>query len=655
MNKTLELADDRLQMTLEAKAFGCECDLIERSSGRRWTAPLLGLHVHHRGLRRSEIVREFRIDAFEKEADGVHVVVADAFRRISFGLWLRLRDGELSVSCQPMELYEQENGLHRLFSVDLLPGLMRAEAGDALYLPLTTGALCDPAGKPAVSDRFLIYGEQERWELLPLLPFCAAWNAHGGIMGLAVRGAPDTICSVATDGAGSGSTGLGFSFRKRWHDPVDFRDREIRIVPLAPGDSPECSLAGRIRRHAMEDLGMRPLAERATESPEIRYALSAAIMKLFHGIQNDTGMLRLKYFPGKLASNTSFDTMMTFAEAGDNLRRLKRAGIERVLTFGVGWNPRGHDGMFPTRLPPDPRLGGEGGFRRLLSETAALGYCPSLHDNYTDAYRVSPDWDEDTIIRDEYGDPLAAGLWGGGIQHRVWPPALSDVRLSCQMRLLKEFGVRGMYYIDAIGCPLEVNYHPRHGGPRGDHARGIVRVLDAARDVFGAAAIEAGFLYAAQAADFVVGRGNLKRITEDVCGPIARLFDRQVPIWDIALHGLVMLGGSRDNQWPELLRDVLFGTHPLCEWTARPGMFPVLDETLILKLKSVNDLLVARFGHLQERMIVDYRRIGADAWRTTFDDGTEVAADFAGGELAVNGKTVLCPEPLRAKDAMPNN
>ncbi|MCF7853318.1 MAG: hypothetical protein K9N51_00860 [Candidatus Pacebacteria bacterium] len=638
MPETYTLSDNDLRVQLVKRKAFCECSLL--APGRQWgPVRLLALHVHHKGLRRCEVLTEYTTDLIEEVAGGIHVVVRDAFRKISLGLWIRFHQGELSIYCQPAELYENERDLFRLFAVDLLPELMRAESGERLFMPLTTGAACDPAGKPKISDRFLIYGEQERWELLPLLPFCAACHAEGGIMSLAVRGAADTVCMVDTDGAGAGTVGMGFSFRKKWHDPVDFENREIRYRHLPATDSPEIAIARRIRRHAVEDLGMRPLSERAAESSELKYALSASIMKLFHGIQNDTGTLRQQYFPNKLESNTSFDTMMTFGEAVDCLRRLKEAGIERVLTFGVGWNPRGHDGMFPTRLPPDERLGGEAGFRRMLREAAERGYHPSLHDNYTDAYRVSPDWDSDVIIQDEYGEPLRAGLWGGGIQHRIWPLALSDRQLKGEMRRVRATGVHGMYYVDAVGCPLEVNYHPRKGGPRGDHAKGIARVLGTASEVFGAVATECGYLYAAAAADCVFGGGNLNRVTEDTCGPIALLCDRQVPIWELALHGLVILGGN-GGAWRSIMRSVLFGLHPLSEWTARPGMFPVLDDSMIQRLKNEFDLLVTRFGYLQAREIIDYQHGEDETYRTKFDDGTDVCADLDNGELLVNGEAV---------------
>ena len=59
--------------------------------------------------------------------------------------------------------------------------------------------LTDP-DQIALRDRFMIYGEQPRWELLPTLPVCAVRNPAGGLMAIATGGAAETECHVATDG-----------------------------------------------------------------------------------------------------------------------------------------------------------------------------------------------------------------------------------------------------------------------------------------------------------------------------------------------------------------------------------------------------------------------------------------------------------------------
>jgi len=99
-----------------------------------------------------------------------------------------VRDGELVVRMPMTEVYEDKPVTFRLFSVILLPGLMTTTAD--ILLPLRTGYLCRTTGKPRVRDRFLIYGEQPRWELLPLMPLAAVQGEDGGLMVLATECPP---------------------------------------------------------------------------------------------------------------------------------------------------------------------------------------------------------------------------------------------------------------------------------------------------------------------------------------------------------------------------------------------------------------------------------------------------------------------------------
>ncbi len=635
--------DASLAFTLEQDEHQLRLRLQELSTGQTWgPVPLLRLEVCDKMQKRVDVIERYRIDEVEHLEDGVHVSLGDVFHAVRLGLWLRVRQGELAVRLQPAEVYEDDPALYRVMAIDLLPGLMTTTGQGSLILPLTSGVRCRPQNKPKLSDRFLIYGEQERWELLPTLPFCAVDNAAGGLMQMAVLGACDAECRVATDGCGAGTVGLGFSLRRAWPDPVDFDLREVRIIPIPAGQRADLFCAKRLRRHVMEDLGKPTLRQRAAESPEVAYLLDAYIMKLFYGIEN----VGIMMYGQERRSPMTFRRVMTFAEAKAGLQRLHAAGVDKILTESVGWIPRGHDGAYPTRFPIEERLGGEAGFRDLLAAGAALGYHMSVHDNYIDSYRVTPEWDLETTIHDIYGEPLVSGFWGGGINYRQWPLCFPYDRLEGAMRRVRDLGVRGMYYCDGMANPLEINYHPRHRGPRSGHAQGIVRILETARRVAGAAGTECGFLYGAVPADCMVMCGwgwDLRRTKPE--WTVSALWDQQLPIWQLAMHGLIILEGHGEN-WTGTMRKILFGNHPRTEWSAQPGIMPVLDDQLIGFLKAEHDLVLKRFGYLQLLEMTNYEEPAPNVAMTRFEDGTEIVADFARKELTVNGKAVPRPAPI---------
>jgi len=194
-----------------------------------------------------------------------------------------------------------------------------------------------------------------------------------------------------------------------------------------------------------------------------------------------------------------------------------------------------------------------------------------------------------------------------------------------------------------MGSPLYINYHPKNRGSRSDLARGIDRLLQAARKLFGSVATESGFLYNSITPDLVANPGtawHLKSCRKD--WPITALLERSVPLWQLTMSGLV-LTENQGIDWTDTMRALLYNQQPRYEWTMRPGVHPVLDRPMIRKIKGRYDLLIKRFGHLRLLQMTDYHCEG-QVETTTFEDGTQVTADFAKGDLHVNGKRIERPE-----------
>lgn len=625
-------------MRLEEQEHRLLLALTDRRSGRTWgPVPLLELEVYSKAEFRAEIVRALRIDRVEEVEDGFHVTVGDDARGVRVGLWLRLVGEELSVLMQLSEVYEDSRGTYRLFSVVVLPGLMAvAGVGSRMFLPLNSGMLCFPAGKACLSDRFMIYGDQCRWELLPMLPVCAVQDARSGMVALARQGAEETECHVATDGKGGGSAGFGFSLRQFWPDPVEKATREIRFRRVDAKDDLVVAVAKRVRRHVLDDHGKLTLKQRAAESPALAALLHAYTMKLFFAVENRGIMMT-----GKDKCNpVSFTQVMDFAEAGASLGRIKAAGIDHVHTQCVGYNPSGHDGMWPSRFPIDVRLGGEPGFRELIALGNRLGFTMNVHDNELAAYRRSHDFREAEVVVDQWGQPMALGEWGGGPTYVLNTFARPAGQVESEMRRLKALGLTGCAYLDGMGNPLYRDYSPAHPMTRTDYARATNLLIDTARNVYGAAQTECGFLYCAIAADAMCTGGDvwhMKSCWPD--WPVTALMDKRVPAWELALHDLVLLE-SHGLGWPSIMECILMGRHPRDEWSVHPGVMPVLDDARVAGLKTKYDLCLAQFGHLQTEELLTWEELGDGVQRTTFADGTEVVADFNTQEMSVNGKRV---------------
>ncbi len=642
MCQTFTFGDAKLQAICCQEEKQLTLELIEPASGRRWgPAPLLALEIFARAEGRVDTERQYRIDEVVPLNDGLHIIVGDGFRGIRIGLSLCVRNGELVVRMPMTEVYEDRLATFRLFSVILLPGLMTTTG--TLLLPLRTGYLCRTAGKPRVRDRFLIYGEQPRWELLPLMPLAAVQGEYGGLMVLATEAAGETECHVHTDGTGSGGVAFGFSVRQFWPDPVEFAAREVRYMPLLATDDLVHTPARRLHRHIVEDLGKPTLTQRLAESPELRYLRDAYTMKTFFGIENQGIAMH-----GQAKGNPiTFHRVMTFAECGDILAKIRAAGIDRVVTQAVGWNARGHDGLWPSRFPVEERLGGEEGFRLLNACGTALGFQMNVHDNYTGGFAASPDFDIEEAMVNQWGEPISGGEWGGGLSYILNMDNVPDEKIAREMQRVKALGLEGMGYLDGMGNPLYRDYHPRHRLTRTGYARRTQRLLEIGKRVYGAVGTECGFLYAVLPSDCIVTLFEPRH--EGWCRPewpVGELLDRNVPVLQLALHGLLFIENHGEN-WGGAMEGVLWGGHPRTEWSAHAGIMPVADEAFIARLKGVYDVVLGRFGHLQEQQILSYSEPADGVKQTAFEDGTVVTADFDKQELLVNGQLVPRPEALR--------
>jgi hypothetical protein len=612
---------------------------METSDGCHWASPLFVFEVYDKAEQRVRVIDRYRIDAIREVDGGLHLTISPAGAYIRAGFWIRLVDGELSVTMPMTECYEDKLITHRLFAVRVLPELMTTDGPGTLFIPVNSGVISHTANKPKLADRFMIYGEQSRWELVPMLPICGAQTPTGGLMALARQGAEETECHVNADGAGSGTVGFAFSLRQFWPDPVEFATREIRFTPMPASADLLHFAAKRLRCHVMTDLGKPTLLQRAQESSEVAANLNAYFMKLFYAVENCGIMMEGK----EKGAPITFVNVMTFAEAQGLLARVKAAGIEHVHTQSVGWNPSGHDGLWPTRWPIEERLGGEAAFRALIAFGNELGFTMTVHDNHKSAVRRSPDFREDMVVHDQWGQPMGLGEWGGGITYVLNSYYLPDEWIDGIMRKLKGLGLTGPAYLDGMGNPLHRDYHPAHRLTRTGYAHGTNRLIEKAKMIYGAAGTECGFMYCVIPADSMcTGGADWHMMWCNPEWPITQMLDQRVPAWNLALHDLIML----ENQglgWSTIMHNVLLGLHPRDEWSARPGVMPVLDNARIAQQKAVYDICLAQYGHLQTAELLAYHEPEPGIKTSRFADGTEVIADFTNEELIVNGECVPRP------------
>jgi hypothetical protein len=287
-----------------------------------------------------------------------------------------------------------------------------------------------------------------------------------------------------------------------------------------------------------------------------------------------------------------------------------------------------------------------------------------VHDNYADSYADSTDFNADFLVRNVWGAPLPRGLWAGGATCAVNPFKLGEERAKRDMLRLREMGVAGVYYLDAMGVPLEVDYDPQRGGPRRAHAEGLEWIVKQGREVFGACGVECGFAYIAVHSDYI-GSSPLRNLPSFLRSntPIQSVIDERVPLWQMTFHGM-LIHSTADEPIPtldKLLEAVETGGLPRSDFSgANPdsggSLFAVQwDDRLLPSYKAKHDILINRLGKNQFAFIENHTKLGADRYQTAFSNGCVVEVDYQGKNLSVDGKKIPIPDlfdlklPVRTK------
>jgi hypothetical protein len=635
----MKLENKRLVLTCGVKDGRVK--LRDKQTGLALDGGLCEMEMLWSPIQRIELQKDIRVTRAERlSATKARFRFLGEWSQIEFDLVIALDDNEFTVTVPWASLREHRQDFFRLFGVRPLPRLLTADKADVFVAPVRAGALIRPAKHTLpIKDRFLIYGQQPRWEDLPLLPVLATYTeGRHGIVAIAEQGDCDAQYEVEITRDGTAHHGFSTRYRYHWIDPVDPCDRVFRYVSLDPGDADYSGVGRRLRKHFRETWQMTTLTEKAERSPEVRYAAGALFMKTFHA-QKDLGHEH---------GDGTYRVFQTFAETKGQLKKIRAAGVERAAIQLVGWNMDGHDGRFHIRFPVDPRLGGAEKFRELVAAGQRLGFQMQVHDNYADTHFPN----HACCIQDIYGNALPRGIWGGGATYSANPLKHPRGWVRREMERLRALGVAGLYYLDAMSPPLEVDYDRKNGGPRRRQSEGLCWLLDQGRAVFGAAGTECGFAHIVRHADYI-GDAPLRHVYAGLASatPVQSLVDEWIPLWHLAFHGL-LIHTKHDDFVPSrrvLLEAAETGSAPRSDFSgAHPqrggSMFAIQwDDRLLPAYAAKYRILCEQLGANQFAFIERHRPLGGDCYETTFSNGCVVHVDYEKQKLLVNRKEIAIP------------
>ncbi|NMA20380.1 MAG: hypothetical protein GX927_07355 [Lentisphaerae bacterium] len=452
--------------------------------------------------------------------------------------------------------YAEERSIcFRLMKLRVLPGHLNTKVNDegSYLLPLWAGALVDFRAREHCVNLDHIYMEQREWEKFSIMNCFGLLQKDNNWLAIIESG--DFNCYARSEYNNNGINSLCAEFTLR-DDPSDMISVEDRTVSYhkLPGNANYGDLALKFREYLLAERGASYLKDRMEGNPTLEYSVNAMRVKFF--------MAGKKPIPD---GSSPVDVYATFDECCKMIDDMKAAGIAKAVITLVGWNVGGHDGAYPTHFPAEPRLGGEERLRNLIQHAKNVGYQIVPHDNATDIYRRSPDFDYECVARTKSGEPVAAGVWGGGQSYKACPQVFLR-RWGSEFKRIQELGFEGHYYMDAQATVLWRCHSPQHPANEKEFALALSSITEVARGMYGAVSIEGPTTYALPYIDECATihcppHGDI---------PMARAIQPYpVPFFIVAVHGLLAyqqrwVHTYKDTQLG-LLREIAFGARPCME------------------------------------------------------------------------------------------
>ncbi|MFA6715327.1 MAG: DUF5696 domain-containing protein [Victivallaceae bacterium] len=456
------------------------------------------------------------------------------------------------------------------------------------------------------------------------MPVYGVFKENSGL-GVYIKTPFDSAAAININNkkAGRSAVDINFIFNR---DRADYA-REIAFYPIPDGN--HVKLAKLYRNILKKENRFVSLDEKIKNSPEVEKLIGTVILKnnTFSkepppGVKKSYSLYMMRPdqneyegLPGNWTAREIFDTA-------------QKRGFDRVCVYNTGWNNKGYDSGYPTRFPPNPERGTFEDFQRDAEYARSLSkdYIYSVHDNYRDVYKNSPEFDKDFLITDKNNVPAEGGIWRGGRAYPLCPESEDVLKyIERDIPRIREMLGRGSIYIDVLGCvaPLEC-YHKNHPmGRRTDAAR-RKELLQYIKNEIGSVATEtAPSDYLNEIVDLgAFGGIHFQGVNVGTSPCLV-----PVPLYQLVYHDSVL------NYTVESAYN-FYGSEYLL-YVALYGLLPFSLEPISLKLSK--ELREAYKSEMVSHEFLEKAVVKRDEescfWtggvqKTVFSDGTEVIANF---------------------------
>jgi hypothetical protein len=563
---------------------------------------------------------------------------------IAFTAYFTIHQDFLQVTILDREIVE--NGQNSLVSIEPLSFMGATHDGEEGYIvfPDGSGALMrfttpHPDAVQKISNS--IYGLEEvslvtdTFRENAVMPLFGLVSGDAAFAGIITSGDFDTSLSIARSGKGTNYNHVWaeFGYRRQgrfsltggqpaWLYQPDrsHSDHQLRYYFLTTPQANYVGIASKYREFLISERGARRIS--AGNTPLIN-------LGFIMGTERRTWFLR------------DFVVMTTFKQVEQILDDLATAGVTRMDVTLYSWN-RGQVGnRYPQRFPVEKDFGGEDGLRALSEKIHSRQQNLYLQDDF---FRISPG----SALVFPYLDAMRGvdGLPVGSIETGYYlNPQVALRRFAARdIPKMAQFGADGLA-IDNFAALVLPDKNQVYPLSRENFAASYLQIAALTRAQMGKVAMAGSNTYAVPQAD------RLDMVTMD--STHYDLFDDQVPLFHIAVHGLVSYSGMPYNLISDgqrmFLRFVEYGAIPffglsenssaLLLRTNSNGLwssqYSFWREEVIRQYKAIELL-----KDVQNQFMMNHERLAEGVYQTTYENGTRVIVNYNVQSFAIGQASV---------------
>lgn len=579
---------------------------------------------------------------------------------IFLSLEISLKEDGIVITIPSSEI--EEKGKFGIVSIEIAPffGAQGDNANGYIFYPDGCGAIMrhDSAKeRPKLMDVYneLIFSPEniniseyssnitEQDKRSPKLPIYGIKNDRNAFLAIVVKNAEEASINVYPCGYAIDLNRAGFELHYRHSydvflsnitvrgsntaknveskrytkDPV-LNDFEVKFIFLSENNANYSGMANAYREYLIKNNKLIKSAEYKENIP--------MVINLFMGIKEER-IIFDKYIP-----------MTTFEQGIMIIEQLKNKGIGELQVNLVGWTRDGY-GIYPENWPPNFKLGGSSGLKKLLEYTAGNNIKVFLRTNSIEAVTDSRNFSKrKDVIMQVNGIPVTNSKGDSFILN----PSASSKYIKGYISKIFMFEKTGLA-LEKVGEMLYADYNKKNPSSRS-------QTLKAQEDIFILASehempigADGGNEYVLKYADHLfnipVGSSNY------------HFTDETIPFFQMVIHGIVPYfsepGNLAYNLAQQKLQWIEYGCMPLFELTYENTV--KLKHTKYNKLfnsqyESWIDTIADIYTEFNERLketwnaqIIQHEKINDDLVKVVYSNGIIIYINYGDNEQHCEG------------------